>query len=257
MKETSPQSKYLHIFEQAGLTENQALVYEALLTHGEMNAAAIFNKTPLKKGLLYKVLEDLEGLELIEKNETLGKVTTFSPAHPDALKKLITIKEEQIKNASHALEGIWQSLAQDFNSIANKPVITYFEGDEGIAKVTNDSLSSKSEVLTYLDFEVVDKNAPELNTHYLQKRLNLKISKRILAKDSKYSRERIAKDPKPYRQVKFITSPFPFDTAMQIYDNKISYITFSKERKIGVIIEDATIALLHKSIFEDLWKRVN
>jgi hypothetical protein len=48
---------------------------------------------------------------------------------------------------------------------------------------------------------------------------------------------------------------YPFNSVMQIYDGKISYITLSKTSKIGVIIEDKNIYQMHKSLFEYIWSK--
>ena len=47
----------------------------------------------------------------------------------------------------------------------------------------------------------------------------------------------------------------PFHSVMQIYDNKISYITLSDKEMIGVIIEDPHIFEMHKYLFEYSWDK--
>ena len=44
---------------------------------------------------------------------------------------------------------------------------------------------------------------------------------------------------------------------MQIYDNKISYLTLSDKEMIGVIIEDKYIYKMHKDLFEYMWKNIS
>lgn len=41
---------------------------------------------------------------------------------------------------------------------------------------------------------------------------------------------------------------------MQIYDNKISYITLEPKRMMGVIVEDRHLYEMHLYFFEYIWR---
>jgi hypothetical protein len=45
-----------------------------------------------------------------------------------------------------------------------------------------------------------------------------------------------------------------FQSVMQIYDNKVSYITLTDDYLVGIIITDQYIADTHKYLFESLWE---
>ena len=45
----------------------------------------------------------------------------------------------------------------------------------------------------------------------------------------------------------------PFSAVMQIYDNKISYLTLKPKSMVGIIIEDEMIASMQKGLFEYNW----
>lgn len=253
--ENSNKFLYLESFIKAGLSENQALVYEMLLKLGKVPASKIHNSTPLKKGLLYKVLEELADLGLITIHEKAGKVTTFEPMHPDNLKKLLETKSQEVQNSLSALDNIWLNVTQDFNLIASRPTVQFFEGIEGVHKVTNDTLTATGTIYSYIDYDAMDKYMPVFNDAYVDKRIRLKINKQILAVDTEYARKRVANKPRTYREVRFIKSSLPFSTLMQIYNNKISYVTLSENKKIGVIIEDPYITGMHKALFESAWEK--
>jgi sugar-specific transcriptional regulator TrmB len=46
------------ILKQLGLTEDQIAVYEALLKTGQIKASKLTQKTPYKRVLVYKLLQD-------------------------------------------------------------------------------------------------------------------------------------------------------------------------------------------------------
>jgi sugar-specific transcriptional regulator TrmB len=245
---------YEQFLTQAGLTANQAAIYEILLKHGSQKAGKIAQQSPLKRGLVYKVLDELVALNLAEKREDQGKVAEFSARHPLKLKELAQQREQQARDAQQTLEGILPSLSSDFNLISSKPGILFFEGDAGIREVAEDSLTAHTEILSYLDIEALETYAHQLNKEYVAKRRKLKKLKKMLVTNTPYNKKYFEKLGPQVTDVRFLNFPFPsFQTIMQIYDHKISYITLSKTTKIGVIIENASIATMHRAVFEYGW----
>jgi hypothetical protein len=45
-------------------------------------------------------------------------------------------------------------------------------------------------------------------------------------------------------------------TAIQVYDNTVTMLTLEKNKKIGLIIEDSSIALTLKKIFDSNWEKL-
>ena len=240
---------------QAGLTKNQALVYEVLVKHGSLPAGKVAKNTPLKRGLVYKVLDELAEIGLAEQKKVPGKAAVFAPAHPLKLKELAEKRERQAKDAQVALEGTLSSLVSDFNLVAGRPGVRFFEGKEGIKKVAEDSLTSQTEILSYLDSEAIAKQIQEVNLEYVRERQERGLKKKILTVDSPYARKHFAKVDTAVTEVRFMDEKIPpFQTVMQIYDNKVSYITLRAGQMIGVIVADPTIYAMHRALFEYAWR---
>lgn len=248
-------TKYDKFLSELGLTAEQATVYEALLINGLMPARAVAQKSGVKRSLTYKILEQLIALGLVEKRDNIGKITFFFPVHPAALRTLLQKREEQIKTAETSLLGIMGRMTSDFNLLSGKPNVQFYEGLEGARKVLDDSLSAQETILSYSDAISVQKFVPELNEAYMAKRKKFNITKKILFFDSPEARSVLSSVYRPditeYRFIQFPTKP-PH-TIMQIYDNKISYLTLDEKQMIGVIVEDAHIYTLHKYLFEHHW----
>lgn len=253
---------YSQHLTQSGLTKEQAIVYEVLLKNGALPAGKISSKTaelnekiPIKRGLVYKILDQLVDFGLIEKNEEPGKVAIFQVAHPLKIKELVEKKERQAKDAQLALDGVLSSLVSDFNLISGKPGIQYFEGEEGIRRVVFDSLSAKSEIYQYIDNEAANRYFPEINKEYIKIRKEKGIKKKMITIDGDYIRKNANKYDREFTDIHLIDGKkYPFATAMSIYDNKISYITLKEDKKIGFIIDDADIAKMHRTLFEYMWE---
>ncbi|MFZ2205708.1 MAG: helix-turn-helix domain-containing protein [Minisyncoccia bacterium] len=243
-----------NILKQAGLSEEQAIVYQALLDKGPQKASPLSTWTGIKRGLIYKVLEQLENMNLIEKKGGAGTVAVFYPNHPSLLMDKIERDKKNLELSKEIVQAGLGSFASKYNLITGKPNVRFFEGKEGISEVTNDTLSSKTEIYAYIDSEAVESLYPDLNKEYVGKRMKQKIHKKIISPDSEFERGLAKDSDNEFTETRVLGADFRFATVMQIYDNKISYITLSKDKQIGVIIEDPDIYKTHKAIFEHEWK---
>ncbi len=237
----------------AGLSPDQASIYEILLKNGPLTARKLGLLSPYKRGLVYKYLEDLQNKGLVVRHDEIGKVSVFEPAHPLKLKEIIEKQENQTKAASLALDGILGQLTSDFNLISGRPGVRFYEGKEGVIKVAEDSLHAKSEILSYIDNQAVNKFLGDYNKEYIKKRNKLALKKRMITLDSDFIRNRVKDFNLNTTDIRVIDAKYPFATVMQIYDNRVSYITLGDNKMIGIIIEDSHIAQMHKTLFDYTW----
>lgn len=245
---------YEQTLSKAGLSTDQAKVYELLLRSGSLPAGQISKKSGLKRGLTYKVLDELTKLGLVEKKTAPGGVLAFSPAHPLRLQELAEDKEKEAKTAQTALAGVLANLTSDFNLISGKPGVLYYEGREAIKKITFDSLTAQGEIYSYIDNEAIDRYLLKENEEYVAERVRRGIIKKIICPDSAYARGLIPEFERTLAEVRVIPPAEPFHTITQIYDNKISYLTASEKVMIGILIEDPYISQMNRTLFEALWK---
>jgi len=248
-------SQYIQPLVASGLEPDQAQIYELLLKHGPLKAGKVALKSTLKRGLVYKILDELVNLGLVIKDEAQGKIAIFEPAHPLKVKELAESREAKFKTAQLALDGILGNLTSDYNLALGKPGIQFFEGKDGIKKVLNDTLNSKTEICAYSDIEAILKYIPEINTEYVAVRERRKIKKRGILIDTPAARQELSGYHPDITKNKFIKIPItPFASIMQIYDDKISYITLQPEKMFGVIIQNPAIYQMHKYLYEYLWQ---
>ena len=244
---------YEEILQKINLTGDQAKIYETLLKGGVMPASKASLKAGLKRGLGYKVIEQLVDLGLVEKIDK--KVALFAPSHPSKIKELLQKKDNELKAAEVALSGLMSQMVSDFNLTSGKPNVQFFEGEEGMKKVLEDSLSSKEEILNYTDATAVLKNIPKVNEWYAEQREKIGLKSKILLIDTPEVRKTMSTYHTGITDIRLMKlSVAPFEGIMKIYDGKISYITFSKGQMIGIIIENEAIYQMHKDIFNYTWE---
>ncbi len=247
---------YKDILNELGLTKTQAEIMAYLLEFGEAKASVIAQKTSIPRGVAYKGLDELLALGLVEKQEK-GKIALFRSEHPAKLEKIIENKEKEANQARQRLAGLLPELVSMYNLANNKPGIYFYEGDEGIEQVLNDSLESKTEIYTYADIEVFSQGIKEIQARLARERDKRGIKKKIIVPDTETTHKIVADYIKTNTEVRFLGKDFyQFKTGMQIYDGKISYQVIEGDRKLGIIIHDDNIYQMHKLLFEFIWAQL-
>ena len=254
MAETIAPSPYQQSLIQAGLTPEQAIIYEFLIKNGPQPAGKVSLKTPLKRGLVYKLLEQLVESGLVIKKDEPEKVAIFEPAHPLKLKELAEKKEEQAKNAQEALKGVLEKLTLDYNLISGKPGVKFYEGQEGIIKVYEQLLEQGANIDSIEDKGEMAAFIPEYSKNYPWRRVRRNIFNRVVAPSDNTINPT---DPKQMRETRFIpTAEFPFRMDIKIAGRLVSLITFQKENPIGILIDNQEVADNFKMLFELVWKKL-
>ncbi|MDP3740799.1 MAG: helix-turn-helix domain-containing protein [bacterium] len=250
---------YQQHLTQSGLKPDEADVYEVLLKIGPNPARKIAQNTVYKRSTVYKILDDLVKLGLVGRKDEVGKVSVFEPAHPLKLKELAEAREQQAKNAQVALEGILGQMSSDFNLISGKPGVKFYEGLEGIKKVLEDTLSDnpQKQLLTFSDAAGYATYLLDWNTsYYAPKRKKLGIYEKVIIPNDPKALEWM-KDYQPggVTEILFIDQKlFPFSTEVNIYNNKVSFVTFSPKTHIGLIIQNKEIFDTLSSVFNAFWQ---
>lgn len=240
---------------QAGLSGEQSRLYESLIKNGPSPASDAARRAKVSRTLAYKVFTELATLGLVEKRENAGKVALFTAAHPLKLKELIEKREQDAKDALTALEGVLGQMTSEYNIAGGRPGVQFYEGMDGVRRVLEDSLTSKTDILQYADVEIIETRLKKINEDYLQARARRGIAKKLIVIDSNFTRQLYATVTEEAKsEVRAIQrGDAPFDVALMIYDGKISYLTLRAETPIGVIIADQSIYEMHRHLFLTLY----
>jgi sugar-specific transcriptional regulator TrmB len=237
----------------AGLSEDEAMVYQFLLAQGGSTAGQVIKGVGLKRGHVYNILKSLVLKNLVEQSER-GKVAFFQLDHPTRLFQHVQQRVRGMQQAERALKEVFPDLVSEFNISHHKPGVYYYEGMLGIKQVLDDSLTAKETILTYADIEAIEKYIRDVNEEYVANREKLGIKKRALILDTPFAREKLKDYHPEVTDIKFVPATVaPFHTVMQVYDGRTSYISLSDERMLGIIIEDESIYRMNKFLIGNLW----
>ena len=242
------------IFKNLGFNQAQADVLNLLYHRGEMKAQALARELNRSRGIIYKELDELAKIGLVEKKDKAGQVSRFRAAHPQTFSDFFKNKEAALKKERQDFFKNISDLTSLYNLSSRRPAIKFFEDADGLRRVVLDTLTSRTEVLTFSDSHAVRAN-PELraiNEEYLKLRREKKLKKRMIIPET--AKKYFAEGGSEFIQVRLLKKEyFPFNSTVQIYDNKVSLETTAPDKLVAVLIEDENIYKLHKLLFELIW----
>lgn len=256
-----PPHRMIHqILQKLDLDEKEITAYLRLLRTGSLRASTLAYQMDLPRTTMQNILLRLEREGLVTKSYDRS-TAIFSPIHPEELAQLLEMKR---RKEDHEMKGVIENLAKimpELISIMHSskiiPGVKFFQGRDGIRKVLFDTLASKTELKDFANIDAMFKYAGDINDEYVAQREKSDITKRSLLLDTPFAHkvyESGKYSPKSHKGYKWINSElYPFSLEMNIYDNRVSYITYVENDFVGVIIENQYIYQMHDSIWNLLW----
>jgi sugar-specific transcriptional regulator TrmB len=241
------------LLKELGLSDKETKLYMLLLGLGPVRVRKIVQSVDMPRGTVYEILSQLTQKKLVEELLDAKNITIYRPRHPYALKELIEEECNRLKLTENKLDAVIPDFINLYSQAQQRQGVKFIEGEAGVKKALQDSLGSKTEILTIADIEAVNTHIKEINEEYIKRRNKKGIQKRLLAIDNEYSRNRY-KNSKNIIDVRLLTTGIlPFNTSLQIYDDKIAYITMTKDHLTSTIINNPYIYSMQKALFETMW----
>jgi sugar-specific transcriptional regulator TrmB len=245
--------------QKFGLTKTQSAVMDCLFEYGETKASDVAKIANHPRGVAYKALEELLALGLVEKMEKEKEVARWRATHPRNLEKILESQEVELSQNKKTFEDTLPSLISSYNITLNKPGVKFYEGEEGMQKILDDTLTSQTEILLFINTNAMQTESKfkEINDEYKRKRKYKGLKKRILRAGQKPELTFGTSDDKydAITEIRYLNNSLdPFKSNIQIYDGKISYQIIDKGNIISILIEDKNIFEMNRAWFEALWK---
>jgi len=248
-----------NLINQLGLDETEGKVYLALLELGPATVAEITKKAGINRTLGYYALEKLGWYGLVDRATGKGSKMVYTAENPGRLIQHIKNKKRQWEDKLINVEKLLPKLFSIYK-FAEKPVIKYQEGTQGLKNIYWESLDSKTEILSIADFE--GWSWPEFKSWgegYNRERSKRKIHERIIALDTPTARTWMKnyKGSMTYTHIKWLKpNQLPgiedFFGEINIFGSKVIFVTH-KPHKIGVMIESKSLVKILKALYELAW----
>jgi len=224
---------------EAGLTENEAKVYSTLLELGPSHAGLISRKSGLHRRVVYDTIEMLIQKGLIGYIKE-NNIRLFQAAHPDRVLELLKEKEQRINE-------VMEQMTSFYNQKKDKNETNFYKGRDGLKRVFEDQILSGKEILILgaspLAYEIMQFYFKWFDKRRVEKKIKTKII---------FNKREVKKIP--FSEVRFLPEKYSSPLAVNIYDDKVALILWSKEKPFAIVIKQKEIADGYKKYFELMWK---
>lgn len=242
------------LLQELGLSQNEALLYELLLEKGLSKPADLVEPSGLGRGNVYNVLQQLLEKGLVQLKE-LGKFQLYEAIDPTGLRELLNRKREETARLEQTFQATLPQLTSLFRLSTGKPAIQVFEGLSGMEAVLHDSLEAKDEILTYFDPDAMTAAFADMNQRYVKTRVAAGVKKRILLPDTPTGQQYATRMQNAQTLIRLVPHlPTDFKTAVEIYNQKVSFHVLTPDKPIAFILENEYVAAFHRATFTALWK---
>lgn len=228
------------ILGNVGLTEKEAKIYLALLELKEALPSTLAKKSGVKRPTTYVVLEQLQKRGLVSHIKK-GNFLYFQPLDPR------TLIEDQ-HNKYLALEKTLPELLKLHSKYAATPQMSVYEGKEGLIKIMEDTLTSKTELLCWADVSAAVECLKDYYPTYIRKKVARGLWLRGVFCYDKMALRFKKFGEKELREIYMIPKEkFSFKNEINIYNDKVAII--SQKDEVGIIIQNQDIADTQRAIF--------
>lgn len=230
-----------------GLTENEVMIYLALLKLGSSNPSKLAEKTGFSRPYVYDVLERLLEKQMV--STVLRKNKKYYTAiDPKQLVELTRQRMENIERIGPELMRIKSSVKEDIKVELHRGRYVYKILLNDILTV----LKSGDEVLIYgIDDETLiklDRYTPIFLRQYLGRISKLKIRERLIGREGAL----IIPEAKTTKY-KFLPAKIIGSTAFEVYGDKVAIFLWGEPNYL-ILIENKKVADSYRNQFEILWK---
>ena len=241
------------LFAELGLGEQDARTYLALLTMEAVSIRKIAEQTGINRGTTYEAIKRLQHQGLVS-GRTAGKRDYYSAESPDTIYELIRDKRKMLLGAQQIADDLVPKLAALTTRPEGRPIVKYYEDDEGVTAILKDVLQTCSK----LDVPLYRVYSTKELRQYLYRRMPQFTDRRVA--------EGIAVrvvaigdggDRLDNAERKWLDNPnqSQLSSYVIIYGNKVATISISKDyTPYGVVVEDAGNASTQRLLFDTLWK---
>lgn len=235
------------------LSDKEIAVYEALLPLGRATVRELSTRTGINRGTVYDILEELteKGMLLSERK---GMRRRFLVASPDKLLSVLDNRERQIKEHKEKIGEVIPQLMSLYAKQGGRPLVEYFDSDEGIKHILEDVLETLSES-GEKEYVLYSSNSVKnylynLFPNFTKEKVKRGIKTRVIAFGEGH-------DPKNLQMAERKTVQSVAPAYIIVYGPKLALLSVADDKvPFGVLIKDEKIASTQRILFEQLWGRL-
>ena len=246
---------------ELGLGQNEAKLYEILLSTPAATIPTLTQKSGLSRTMLYYVLGNLESRELAATKKD-GKKTVYLATPPERLEAMMDEQVKELARQRSMLGEVMSDLKGVYRLAHSQPGVRFFEGIDGIRTVLDHitkNFRPDTEIFSFVKV-LPPQYENELNRsfdNFIKRRIASNIKTKVLAIDGPEARLLKDNDKNALRETRLVPTKdlvldFP-GGEMFIYGNEICTVTMEKDIYFAFTVSSPGIAQMLKAFFSAEW----
>lgn len=241
------------ILESLGLSENEAVLYLAMLERQGSTVRELSVRAPFPRTMLYYVLNQLMRRGLVTARDEKSKKTVYTAEDPERLYDALSKKEKEFEKVTRDVRELVPKLKNRYRLAGKRPTVRMFEGLEEYQKALEDIFLSRPEEILSYEFLIQKKPGRDVRNAHDRGRLTKKILRRVLFSETEEAleilRSRRYDDHTQFRSIKK-----KIEVDMTLYSGKILYTYYDTHEPSALLVEDMALYEMQKSLFETFWE---
>ena len=198
----------------------------------------------------YSVLDSLVGKGLVTISGKKPK-QEYVAESPDNLLEYLNHEAEEASARAKEVENLIPEL-KSIHNVMGRPKVMFYEGEEGVERVYEDSLTSHETIRAYANINDLRGKLPAYFKTYFKRRAEKGISIRGIVPADESAIEHSKRDKEELREMALVPEEkYYFSPEINIYDDKIMIASWKEN--LGIIIQSKEIADAMKTGFELAW----
>lgn len=249
------------LLSELGFTPKERAVYLAILELGEAPVSPIARRAKVNRGTTYDILRALIAKGLVAKSEKAKKLN-YSALGVEGLETYLTAQRSEWEQRIDTLKELHPEFVSLLGSAGIKPAVRFFEGKMGLKEVFLDQIrGGHKEILSYSVASKLEESFGKYLDTFAKQKIHAGITTKVIAPaepalTNYLSKHYGSKNSKLFQLKTVGQKEFPFDAEINIYGNKVAFISLASKELTAVIIESPTLAHSQRLIFELLWNRL-
>ncbi len=244
-----------NILHRLGFSDKEIKVYLALLSSGTSSVRKIAKDAGMNRSTVHEALKSLRDAELIGVYQK-HKKQYYLAEDPERLMHVVERREQGIAALKRHINEILPELKSLYCQRGDRPGAKFYEGMKGLNIVLKDVISTVTELGGEREYRAF--SSPYLRQFifrnfpgFTKERIARQIRGRILVMGA-------GSEDRPLIEQRRLSIEESAPTYTFIYGPKVAFISLDgNESPVGVIVEDAQIALTQRIIFENAWSASN
>ncbi len=240
--------------ELIGLSGRDKRIYEALLVAPEGSIRSLAEHTGINRGSVYESIKALRAVGLVTYVER-GKQTRYSAKDPEVMHELINDRRRALHEMHSGVDTYIEHLALERRDNNIFHFASFYDGDEGLANILRDVLSTCRR-RRINEYRVI--SSPKVSEylyvnfpHFTRERVKLGVWVKVLRQGK----------PQPasadLAESRYLQDLSDTGSYTLIYGNKVAFVSIDAYNHLsGLIIENAGVAAMHRSLFDHTWSNV-